>query len=105
MRVVIAGGALPKVDVPTASLDPRQQAVVARPLRELDVLLTQLAASVPVDLMPGEGDPTNQALPQQPLHPCMFPEAARYSPATFAVGLYKLNPVYPQLGSACLTLS
>ena len=84
VRLVIAGGALPKVDVPAASLDPRQQAVVARPLRELDVLLTQLAASVPVDLMPGEGDPTNQALPQQPLHPCMFPEAARYAPGTFA---------------------
>jgi DNA polymerase delta subunit 2 len=84
VRVIIAGGALPKVDVPTASLDPRQQASVARPLRELDVLLTQLAASVPVDLMPGEGDPTNQALPQQPLHPCMFPEAGRYSPGTFA---------------------
>ena len=83
VRLVIAGGALPEVDVPATSLDPKQQAAVARPLRELDVLLTQLAASVPVDLMPGEGDPTNQALPQQPLHPCMFPEAARYAPGTF----------------------
>jgi DNA polymerase delta subunit 2 len=34
--------------------------------------------------MPGEGDPTNQALPQQPLHPCLFPEAKRFSPNTFA---------------------
>lgn len=84
VRLVIAGGALPEVDVPATALDPKQQAAVARPLRELDVLLTQLAASVPVDLMPGEGDPTNQALPQQPLHPCMFPEAARYAPGTFA---------------------
>ena len=48
-------------------------------LRGLDVFLTQLAASVPVDVMPGEGDPTNQALPQQPLHPCLFPEAARFA--------------------------
>ena len=43
------------------------------------MFLTQLAASVPVDVMPGEGDPTNQALPQQPLHPCLFPEAARFA--------------------------
>ena len=83
-RVVICGGALPEVDVPAQSLDGRAQAAVARPLRQLDVLLTTLAASVPVDLMPGDGDPTNQALPQQPLHPCLFPEAKRFSPHTFA---------------------
>ncbi|EDO29368.1 predicted protein [Nematostella vectensis] len=28
--------------------------------------------------MPGEFDPTNHALPQQPLHRCMFPEAIAY---------------------------
>ena len=83
-RVVVCGGALSAPEVPAQSLDGRQQAAVARPLRELDVLLTTLAASVPVDLMPGEGDPTNQALPQQPLHPCLFPEAKRFSPNTFA---------------------
>ena len=83
-RVIICGGALPEADVPAQSLDGRAQAAVARPLRQLDVLLTTLAASVPVDLMPGDGDPTNQALPQQPLHPCLFPEAKRFSPQTFA---------------------
>ena len=83
-RVVVCGGALSAPEVPAQSLDGRQQAAVARPLRELDVLLTTLAASVPVDLMPGDGDPTNQALPQQPLHPCLFPEAKRFSPNTFA---------------------
>lgn len=30
--------------------------------------LTQLAAGLPVDVMPGEGDPASAALPQQPLH-------------------------------------
>ena len=83
-RVVVAGGALPAAEVPATSLDPRQQAAAARPLRDLDVFLTTLAAAVPTCVMPGEGDPTNQALPQQPLHPCMFPEAARYAPATFS---------------------
>ncbi|XP_071448293.1 DNA polymerase delta subunit 2 [Hetaerina americana] len=43
-----------------------------------DDILTQLAASVPVDLMPGECDPANFMLPQQPLHQCMFPKSSRY---------------------------
>jgi len=79
VRVVIAGGSLPEMEVPSGSLDPKQQSMVERPLRDLDLLLTQLAAALPVDLMPGAGDPTNHALPQQPLHPCMFTEAARYT--------------------------
>tara|TARA_B100001142_G_C14315341_1_gene648290 strand:- start:374 stop:1873 length:1500 start_codon:yes stop_codon:yes gene_type:complete len=81
-RVVVCGGALSKAEVPASSLDPREKAQISRPLRELDVLLSQLCSSVHVDVMPGEGDPTNQALPQQPLHPCLFPSAARYD--TFA---------------------
>ena len=39
----------------------------------LDNLLVQLASSVDTDIMPGEFDPANQILPQQPLHPCLFP--------------------------------
>ena len=88
-RVIIAGGALAEPE-DRASLSrvggagqtasSIQNAANARAqLRSLDQFLTQLAASVPVDVMPGEGDPTNQALPQQPLHPCLFPEAARFA--------------------------
>ena len=29
--------------------------------------------------MPGEFDPANHTMPQQPLHRCMFPQAAAYS--------------------------
>lgn len=43
--------------------------------------LTQLAAGLPVDVMPGEGDPASAALPQQPLHRCLFPGASTF--ATF----------------------
>lgn len=42
---------------------------------------TQLAAGLPVDAMPGGGDPASAALPQQPLHRCLFPGAASF--ATF----------------------
>ena len=32
------------------------------------MVVTELAAAMPVDVMPGAEDPTNVALPQQPLH-------------------------------------
>ena len=91
-RVVVAGGALAEPEARAAAAGGAGQSAgqiqdvanVRAQLRSLDVFLTQLACSVPVDVMPGEGDPTNQALPQQPLHPCLFPEAARFAPATFA---------------------
>lgn len=41
--------------------------------------LSELAAAVPVDVMPGAGDPANYTLPQQPLHRCLFPGAAAFS--------------------------
>lgn len=47
-------------------------------IRLLDELLLQLVASVPVDVMPGQYDPTNYTLPQQPLHRCMFPLSSVY---------------------------
>lgn len=60
--------------------------------RDVDMCLTELAGSVPVDVMPGAGDPANYSLPQQPLHPCLFPGAAAFpslqratNPHAFAV--------------------
>lgn len=32
--------------------------------------------SIDVDIMPGEFDPTNHMMPQQPLHPCLLPKVA-----------------------------
>ncbi|XP_068083676.1 DNA polymerase delta subunit 2 isoform X2 [Anabrus simplex] len=44
----------------------------------LDDFLAQLASFIDVDIMPGEFDPANHMLPQQPLHCCMFPQATQY---------------------------
>eukprot|EP00485_Elphidium_margaritaceum_P006619 CAMPEP_0202691468 /NCGR_PEP_ID=MMETSP1385-20130828/6171_1 /ASSEMBLY_ACC=CAM_ASM_000861 /TAXON_ID=933848 /ORGANISM="Elphidium margaritaceum" /LENGTH=481 /DNA_ID=CAMNT_0049346879 /DNA_START=22 /DNA_END=1467 /DNA_ORIENTATION=+ len=44
-------------------------------LKELDVWLSQLCASVPVDVMPGFNDPSDDLLPQQPFHRSLFPTA------------------------------
>ena len=42
-------------------------------VQSLDEVLASLCVSLDVDLMPGEFDPANQILPQQPLHQCLFP--------------------------------
>lgn len=31
-----------------------------------------------VDIMPGEYDPSNHILPQQPMHYCMFPQSTKH---------------------------
>ncbi|KAG5458281.1 MAG: DNA polymerase alpha/epsilon subunit B-domain-containing protein [Olpidium bornovanus] len=49
-------------------------------LRNLDALLERICETVTtVDVMPGETDPSNVTLPQQPMHPSLFPKARRYS--------------------------
>ncbi|KAK3914976.1 DNA polymerase delta subunit 2 [Frankliniella fusca] len=47
-------------------------------VKTLDDFLEQLSSNIPVDIMPGEFDPSNCTLPQQPLHCCMFPKAAAF---------------------------
>lgn len=44
----------------------------------MDMIMTELAAALPTDIMPGADDPANVSLPQQPLHRCLFPGAAAY---------------------------
>lgn len=51
----------------------------ARLMRELDGALARLAASVEVELMPGDNDMSDAFQPQQPLHPILLPTAARSS--------------------------
>lgn len=41
-------------------------------LHQLDLLLSTLSGCMPIDIMPGENDPTNLSYPQQPLHPSYF---------------------------------
>uniref|UniRef100_A0A2P2JD28 DNA polymerase delta small subunit n=1 Tax=Rhizophora mucronata TaxID=61149 RepID=A0A2P2JD28_RHIMU len=80
VHVVIAGNS---VEIPHGLLNgqtlaPKDQTMLSEPIKELDILLTQVAAGVPVDIMPGPNDPANVSLPQQPLNRCLFPESATY---------------------------
>ncbi|MDP2438346.1 MAG: hypothetical protein Q8P67_21580, partial [archaeon] len=51
----------------------------------IDRLCAELAATVPVDVMPASSDPSNYQFPHQPFNACLFPTAARlstFSPVT-----------------------
>lgn len=61
------------------SISSKEQSKLVEPVKELDLALTQLAAAVPVDIMPGPNDPANFSLPQQSLHSCLFPGASIYN--------------------------
>jgi DNA polymerase delta subunit 2 len=84
VRVVIAGNSLSENTKDKAQMAKAKyltkdtQASSIEAVKVLDNLLVQLAGSVDTDLMPGAFDPANQILPQQPLHPCLFPLASVY---------------------------
>lgn len=80
VQLVIAGGSLGQLEA-LAAANPysRQQTTDMEPVRDMDLVMTELAAALPVDIMPGPDDPANVSLPQQPLHQCLFPGAAPYS--------------------------
>lgn len=52
---------------------------VSLAVKHLDTFLSELAGVVYVDLMPGDMDPTNTALPQQPFTNSLFPLASRFT--------------------------
>jgi DNA polymerase delta subunit 2 len=51
------------------------------PTAQLDNFLAALLPSMPITLMPGQSDPANVSLPQQPIHSAMFPQARAYAAA------------------------
>jgi DNA polymerase delta subunit 2 len=48
------------------------------PAQEFDRFLSTLLPSIPITLMAGEIDPANVSIPQQPLHPALFPHSRNY---------------------------
>lgn len=82
-RVVITGDSVwqdvssKKLFDVRGSLRPVERASLVEPSKAVDRLIEQLAYSVHVDVMPGEFDPSNTSLPQQPLHPSMLPKSSQ----------------------------
>ncbi|KAL2501589.1 DNA polymerase delta small subunit [Forsythia ovata] len=81
VQVVVAGNS---VEYPSAllngqNLSSKDQSRLSEPIKELDILLTQIAAGIPLDIMPGPNDPANFCLPQQALHRCLFPGSSAFN--------------------------
>lgn len=49
------------------------------PTAQLDAFLSTLLPSIPITLLPGALDPANVSMPQQPLHPALFPNSRAYT--------------------------
>lgn len=80
VRVLVAGGALSMTGNFRHAVSSREtRGDLKAWLREVDMTLSELASGVPVDVMPGEGEPTNHNLPQQPFHAMLLPGLVKYS--------------------------
>ncbi|KAG2484535.1 hypothetical protein HYH03_016671 [Edaphochlamys debaryana] len=86
VRLVLAGGGIGQLEalaggIVGGSANPynrQAQSASLQPVRDLDVLLAEVAAAMPVDVMPGPEDPANVAMPQQPMHRCLFPACGQH---------------------------
>ncbi|XP_002738996.1 DNA polymerase delta subunit 2-like [Saccoglossus kowalevskii] len=84
VRVIIAGNSLSRKmqdkDALTTAryLTKKSQPGSVEGVKRLDDILTELASCLPVDIMPGEYDPANYTMPQQPFPRCMFPQSRCY---------------------------
>lgn len=82
VRVVIAGNSITarpakqQKNMSSLTLRTFDTKDMLTSLKILDDIVSNLSMSVEVDLMPGEFDPSNHMLPQQPFHHCMFPKSA-----------------------------
>ena len=83
VKLVVAGNSLAaetkdKKILSTAKyLTSGQTARSVEAVTALDSILEHFASGLDVDVMPGENDPANQNLPQQPLHCCLFPSKSQ----------------------------
>ncbi|KAF4555351.1 DNA polymerase delta small subunit-like protein [Elsinoe fawcettii] len=59
------------------------------PTDMLDNWLAGLLPSIPITLLPGDSDPTQAALPQQPIHAALFPRSRAYMPPPLPPGAKK----------------
>jgi len=77
-RVIVAGNSL--CSVSDAQLQPKTAnqgtTDIAAAAVGLDQIMLALCSSVPVDIMAGASDPSDFAMPQQPLSRCLFPQSS-----------------------------
>lgn len=67
------------------------QVETGKALKQLDDLMKDLAQKIPVDVMPGEQDPSDDRLPQQPLNRSYFPTSYSYGGLTAVSNPYEFE--------------
>lgn len=91
-RIVVAGNSVqsrPVVRANNIQTHVPESLDILDSLKKVDELLSNLCNSVSVDLMPGEFDPANHMLPQQPMHYCMLPEVTQHKSFSGVPNPYK----------------
>ncbi|KAJ2559528.1 DNA polymerase delta small subunit Cdc1, partial [Coemansia sp. RSA 1836] len=82
VQVVVAGNTLSLAPPPlghTEDARANDRSGAAALVAAVDGFLADIAAAVPLALMPGAHDPADASLPQQPMHAGMFARCAQYS--------------------------
>ncbi|KAJ1791299.1 DNA polymerase delta small subunit Cdc1 [Coemansia sp. RSA 2399] len=82
VQVVVAGGLLSLPEPPLGHTeDPRanDRHAAAKLVAQIDEYLADIAASVPLTVMPGKGDPADVSIPQQPINRYMFGQCRQFS--------------------------
>jgi DNA polymerase delta subunit 2 len=69
-------------------LEKQQQEMSSATMKRFDAYLAQGLGSCHIDVMPGAEDPTTETLPQQILHPCLFPHSSRFDSLSLVTNPY-----------------
>ncbi|CCH41647.1 DNA polymerase delta subunit 2 [Wickerhamomyces ciferrii] len=82
-RLIIAGNSVlvsgePEVDEKNKYGAKNKSNFSLDSITQLDTFLTDTLQSIPIDMMPGESDPAETSLPQQPLHKAFFQKSKAY---------------------------
>ncbi|KAJ2356815.1 DNA polymerase delta small subunit Cdc1 [Coemansia sp. RSA 2618] len=100
VQTVIAGNTMRMPAPPlghTEDARANDRVPVQRLVAAVDAFLADIAAAMPLTLLPGGGDPADVSLPQQPLHPSMFAQCRQ-----FAGFRSVTNPAYFEIGGTLM---
>lgn len=94
VRVIIAGNSVRtsmEMRPKTILMRQPESLVTLQAVKAVDEIIYGWSQSVNVDLMPGEFDPSNCMLPQQPMHHCMFPNSISCGTVKCVTNPYEFN--------------